>query len=384
MSSDKKIDPSTIKCTPISILTPSTPNAPITCSEWVENNSLTSREDFDRAKIYKPRTNLLPFSDKTLEREAIDALTIKDGIHNFPMIDSRFCDPDMQEQMVGLFSWVPAKGATPNKDGVYGMIKLRGNFTDEDKANIRSEYLIKNVDTYHKIYHVKVGQPYPLTANPQFVKNTIEVKMQELVADYISADVKKMREEDLRQKKEIADRERKVLEHNEKMKKEREEKKHEPEPDEDPKDKYTTLRVKRAQIIHTYLRTRDKLQELREIIVKTRKEYEEMEKTDDSYKKDFFERYMFARKQSGLEVPTDLANDASFLKFLAEDRVKELDFDEHEEIGVSKTKPNVPSMTVTNPPPLVSDEKKLVSDEKRGAEAEFTQVKSKRKKKIGK
>lgn len=293
--------------------------------EWVENNSLTSKADMDNTKCYKSRVGLLPLKDKELEAEAIDALNIKDGVHKFPMIDSRYTDPELCDQLIGLYSFVPAKGAIPNKDGWYGMIKLRGNYESEMKANIRADYLIKNYDTYHKIYHIKVGMPMPLTINPQYVKDTAEIKVKDLISENISADIKKNRQDEAEQMKIIKERERKLLEDNKRREELHKEGKEE---EEAPIDKYTTLRVKRAQLIHTYLRTRDSLAKVKDLIIKTRKEYDSMHSENPQLKDEFLQKYMEARKESGLSVPTDLKEDASFLQFLAEDKVKELDFDE--------------------------------------------------------
>ena len=84
----------------------------------------------------------------------------------------------------------------------------------------------------------------------------------------------------------------------------------------DPYELYTTLKVKKAQITWTYLETKKKLEEMKDIIIKTRNEIEELDKQNDDYKKKYFDKYMQARRESGLY---DKQNEDNFIKFMVED-----------------------------------------------------------------
>ena len=86
--------------------------------------------------------------------------------------------------------------------------------------------------------------------------------------------------------------------------------------EDDPIDYYTTLRVKKAQVTWTYLETKKKMDEMKDVIIKTRKEIEEMEKKDGSYKENYFKTYCDARTKSGLD---NSQNQDTFMKFLVED-----------------------------------------------------------------
>ena len=76
------------------------------------------------------------------------------------------------------------------------------------------------------------------------------------------------------------------------------------------------MRVKKAQITWTYLETKKKLDEMKDIIIKTRDQLTDMEKQDESYAKTYFKKYCDARTESGLSNST---NEDTFMKFLVED-----------------------------------------------------------------
>ena len=44
-------------------------------------------------------------------------------------------DPQIPSQNIGLFSFIPSKGCTPDKQGCFGVLKLRGNFPTREVAD---------------------------------------------------------------------------------------------------------------------------------------------------------------------------------------------------------------------------------------------------------
>ena len=208
-------------------------------------------------------------------------------------------------QYIGLVSFVPAKGATPNENGVFGFAKLRGNYSNEIDANQRAEYLIKGVDSYHQIYHTYVGRPFPITSSSKYSAETSEVDIRKEMTSDISAGIKEKKMEEQQTIREMKDREEKLLE--------------EARIGEvDPYDEYITLRVKKAQLSFTYLEHQKKITEIKGIIIKTRKQVEEMNETYPDFQNTYYEKYMKARKDAGLRETKEQA-DANFIKFLVED-----------------------------------------------------------------
>lgn len=232
-------------------------------------------------------------------------------IANYPKLERMYADPKQMGQMFSLVSFIPSTKATPDKDGIYGMIKVRGSFSTEDEANARAEFLIKNVDSYHKIYTVFTGRPFPATESSKFSHATTEIDIRNKIKNIVSEDVLKQKNQENKVIDEIKDRETKLLE---------ESKRNKNNESADPLDEYTTQKVKFAQLVWTYQETQKKLDEYRKIITKTRDVIAESETKNPDFKDKFLEKYTKAREDAGLTKDTE----NSFMKYLCEDI--ELDF----------------------------------------------------------
>lgn len=219
--------------------------------------------------------------------------------------EKRFNDPALDGQNIALFSFIPAKGAVPNERGVYGYGKIRGVFPNDNEAGERAEFLVRNVDSYHPIYHTFVGKYFPVTTSSDFSKEVNRVDMKKAMAESISNDVKKKREKEQQDMEEIKQREQALLEDVKKT-------------EEDKDDRYTTLKVKKAQLTWTYVETEKKLIQMRGLIAKARREIEELDKEDPNLSKVYYQKYVDARKQA--DLPVDRVDD-SFMKYLVEDIV---------------------------------------------------------------
>jgi hypothetical protein len=222
-----------------------------------------------------------------------------------PESEKRFNDPPIDGQTYGLFSFVPAKGATPNERGVFGYGKIRGTFSTDQEASNRSEFIVKNVDSYHTVYQTFVGKYFPVTTSSDFSKEVNRVDMRKEMTSTVSEDVKKKREKEQQEIKEIEDREKVLLEDVKKN-------------EEDMDDKYTTLKVKKAQLTWTYIETEKKMRQMCGLIAKAQKELEDLEKTDSTLHTVYYQKYVDARKKAGLSVDKD-STDESFMKYLVED-----------------------------------------------------------------
>lgn len=276
----------------------------ITNREWRKENTLTAPADRDATNKF-----CLDQSAPALtEGQVVDAmrdLNITSFVERFPEVERRFADPPIDMQRIGLVSFVPAKGATPNENGVYGFAKLRGNFGTEQEANEHAERLIRNVDSYHQIYHTYVGRPFPLTCSSDYSKEVSRVDLQKETTSAISEDVRKKREKEQREIEEIKNREKELLEDVKKTEENRD-------------DHYTTLRVKKAQLTWTYVETEKKLQQMAGLIARARHEIEELDKSHPELKDIYFNKYLEARKQAGLSHDRIEAGQ-NFIKYMVED-----------------------------------------------------------------
>jgi hypothetical protein len=270
--------------------------------EWEKENSLTAPSDRDPARTYQPNQGHPPLSEEDVVN-AMSDLNNNTFVKKFLRVERRYADPVDPMQRIGLISFVPAKGATPNEKGVYGFAKLRGNYPTDAEAGERAEFLIRNADSYHQIYHAYVGRPFPCTISSDYSEETSEIDLRKTMTESVSTSIKQKKNDERREIKEIEDREKQLLA----------EAKQE---EEDPLDFYTTLRVKKAQVTWTYLETQKKLDEMKATIIKTREQIEKMEGESEEYAKNYFKKYCDARSESGLD---NSANQDTFMKFLVED-----------------------------------------------------------------
>jgi len=274
--------------------------------EWENENTLTAPED----REIKDKLKLGVFDQFAVEltnietQEAMKVLNNKEFVRKFPSVERKFADPSVELQRYGLISFIPAKGATPNENGVYGYSKLRGNFASTGEADERAEYLIRKVDSYHQIYHTYVGRPFPLTVSSNYSADTTEIDIRKDMTSSVSANIKQKKKDEQKIIEELEDQEEKLLED---VKKE----------EEDPYDAYTTLRVKLAQVSWTYMETEKKMKEMEVIIIKSHSEIYKMEKESSEYKKQYYSKYMKAREASGIKESKN--TEETFMKFLVED-----------------------------------------------------------------
>ena len=152
-----------------------------------------------------------PYDRKTLtDDEAKEAF--KELKKTFPRIEQAFCDPLYSNQIYCLHSFIPSKAASPDPDGIYGMIKCRGVFPTLEEADKRAEYIIKNYDSIHRIYTSYTGRPFPLCDTSKFSEDINEIDLQKKTMDVMKEDLKKRKEEDDKEIKDMQEREKKLLE----------------------------------------------------------------------------------------------------------------------------------------------------------------------------
>ena len=272
--------------------------------EWEKESSLTTPDDRVRENNWRPEQGAPQLSENEVT-SAMEELNNVSFTTKFQRVDRTYADPPPPLQTTGLLSFVPAKGAQPNANGVYGFAKLRGNYSTQQEAEQRAEFLIRNVDSYHQIYHTYVGRPFPMTASSKYSAETNEIDIRKEMTESVSNNVKQKKQDELKTVQEIKAREEALVADTKKE-------------EVDPYDEYITLRVKKAQLSWTYLEHVKKMKEIKDIIVRTRKEIGKMEEENSDYKEKYYDKYMTARKESGFK-DTQEELQANFMKFLVED-----------------------------------------------------------------
>jgi hypothetical protein len=282
--------------------------------EWKQENSLTSPADRDLENKWRPNQGAPSLTEDQVT-EAMTELNNTDYIDKFPRVDRTFADPPPPMQIIGLVSFTPAKGAIPNKNGVFGFAKIRGNYASNIEANQRAEYLIRNVDSYHQIYHTYVGRPFPITASSKYSAETEEIDIRRETTQAVSTSIKDKKADEQKIVTEIKEREENLLTESR-------------TDNVDPYDEYITLRVKKAQLSWTYLEHQKKILEIKDIIIKTRQEIADLDASNTEFKDKYYEKYMKARNDAGIKESSDDSM-GNFIKFMVDDAV--FDFDDVKE-----------------------------------------------------
>uniref|UniRef100_A0A6C0H2R9 Uncharacterized protein n=1 Tax=viral metagenome TaxID=1070528 RepID=A0A6C0H2R9_9ZZZZ len=281
--------------------------------EIVKESSLTSPSDRDIKNKWRPEQGAPPLSEDEA-KEALNTLNKTDFVRKFPAVDRTYADPPIPMQNIALLSFIPAKGATPNDKGVFGFAKIRGTYATTFEAEQRAEFLIRNVDSYHHLYHLYVGRPFPITSSSEYSAETSEIDIRRETTKVVSESVKQAKEAEQQTIKEMKDREEAMLAESAKA---RDDDGVSP-PSSDAYEEYITLCVKKAQLSWTFLEHLKKLDEVRGIIIKTRKQMEKLDKENPEFKEKYFEKYMEARKKSGFDEKIRDTQD-NFMKFMVED-----------------------------------------------------------------
>jgi len=250
------------------------------------------------------RSTLPPLTEEETNM-ALPVLNRTEGLDLFRQIDRRYADPEILNQKICLVSFVPSQGATPDKDGIFGMMKSRGNFATEEEANERAEFLIRHTDSLHEIYHGYVGRPFPITTKKGFEKEIQTIDIRKKTMEVISEDILAKKRKEKEEMEELQEKERVLLAESDKALK------NEPQ---DPFETYITNQVKRAQLLWTYQETWKKMKQMKDSFHRTQQEILTTEQTHPEFRDTYKERYMKARRDAG--IPDD---DQSFLQFLGMD-----------------------------------------------------------------
>lgn len=206
-------------------------------------------------------------------------------------VDRYYADPQQFNQKISLVSFVPSSGAAPDKDGIYGMMKVRGVYATEEEANERSEFLIRNVDSYHEIYHCHVGRPFPVTTNNNFAQTVKSIDIRKKTTELISEDILNKKREEKNEMMDMQEREKKLLE---------ESKNAQEGKAMDVFDEYVTMNVKRAQLLWTYKETMDKLKTMKDSYLSAVERIKELDVENPEFQNEYKEKYFQARRDAGI------------------------------------------------------------------------------------
>lgn len=281
--------------------------------DWEKENSLTSPTDRDVNNRWRPEQGAHVLTEQEVNN-AIVELNNTSFIKKFPRVDRTYADPPIPMQNIALISFTPAKGARPNENGVFGFAKIRGNYSSPMEADQRAEYIIRNVDSYHQIYHAYVGRPFPITFSSDYSAETSEIDIRKETTKAVSSNIKTQKEADQKTASDMREREEILVAESTRAR----EDDGEGEPVVDQYEEYITQCVKKAQLSWTFLEHLKKLNEVRDIIIKTRETLKKMDAVNPDFQTKYFDKYMDARKKAGLDEKLRETQD-NFIKYMVEE-----------------------------------------------------------------
>lgn len=259
--------------------------------EVQSQSTLTALADRDPENFlaYQKRDEKLTVEET---KAAVADLYDKSFVNKYPRSERYNSDPIHNGQVYHIMSFVPARGATPDKDGLFGMFKCRGTFMNETDMNERAEWLIRNVDSFHPMRCGWVGKPMPLALSSNWCEDHKEVDIRKKVVEVISNDVKHQKDDEQREMREIEAQEQRLLQDCK-------------EDEVNPFEKYTELRLKKANIIFTVVDVEKKVAEMKKSLREVLQNIDALDAESPDYKESYMERYMKAREAAGIKTTDD-------------------------------------------------------------------------------
>jgi hypothetical protein len=226
-------------------------------------------------------------------KEAVTAQRNKTFLNlKYPRVQRFRVDPSPNQQNTYcLHSFTPSQGATPDKDGCFGVLKFRGAFATVEEADSWAEHLIRNVDSLHEIHVGYVGREFPLTLEPQYFNETHEVDMKKKTDDVERAHAKNVREKEQQDMEDIKRRERELLDSSKKN----------PDEFKTSLDHYIALKVKCANILHVRDDTLKKLETMENTRLEAMKELAELEEQAPEFKDQFLAKFKSTLEEVGIK-----------------------------------------------------------------------------------
>lgn len=226
-----------------------------------------------------------------LTPEELDA-ALEKLVREWPQVEKRWADPEIPGQTYCSISFMPSSGATPDKDGIYGFVKVRGAFSNEVDRDARAEEILNTVDSYHAINHGSMGHPLPLVNDndDRFCLETENVGLRNKIKEEMTKNVKEHREE---QKKAADEAEKRAKEAKAKEEAAM-------AGDIDHEERYTTLRVKRANLIFTLYQMLTGMKRYKDTLLQTIEILDKMDKEYPTFQNTFLFKYNKAAEEVGL------------------------------------------------------------------------------------
>jgi len=208
-------------------------------------------------------------------------------------------DKPITNQNFSVFYFIPSKGATPDQDGCFGVMKNRGNFPTAREAEEHAEAIIETIDSFNENMIGYVGRDFPITCDPKYCLTTKEVDVRNKLDSITKNNIREIRANDKKEMEEITEKRRELLEDTSETK----------EKAIDDLDFYITLRVKRANIRILQEECTARLKDCAKKLKSATSEINRMDEQYPEYIKEYESKYKTALDAIG-------SNDNKIIKYM--------------------------------------------------------------------
>lgn len=210
-------------------------------------------------------------------------------IRKYPQVARSADDPPIGRQSIANLSFMLLNEP---KDGIYGFVKVRGVWENEDMATQKGEELIKMVDSVFPIHQAQVGRWAPITNNPKYTSDKLDVKTKEQEIALRDKAAKENLAKNQQQRREIEEQREAV-------------KRDDIDADPNSLDFYTKKRVSQKELKGYINQGLEKLRLLKKQLKKIDKEVLELNKNHPQYIDLWLENYNKQRRKVGLPDLTE-------------------------------------------------------------------------------
>jgi hypothetical protein len=210
--------------------------------------------------------------------------------------DRKYIDPKVSGQKYALFSFNPTNGSKPDEDGIYGFIKVRGTFNRLEEAEEKSKELIQ-YQSANQIFVCDVGSPTPLQSRVLDRNNVVEVDHPDRESDENLKYANLIKEQTTKEKHQIEEIKKKVEYLKEDVTKDPNEK--------EPLQIYLELNQKRATAAYLYTQHQEKLEETKNIVLRSRQQISDMDQEHPNLKEEYLEHYKKTCEECGIDKAED-------------------------------------------------------------------------------
>ena len=230
--------------------------------------------------------------------KAKKALVSSKKVSDFPRAIAYNTDPAVPQQNYAIISFIPSKKAIPDKDGGYGMLKVRGVFSTINEAESRSDFLLKSHDSWFEQDICSVGVWVPLMKdNSAYVEATKEIDIRKKHTEEVKEGQKTKKNEEEQSKKDIAEKQQKLMDASHSTEKE--------EDDPESIDYFIKIKSKRGQALAHIENAEIEIAKARKVVDSADNEISSLLAKHPEFADEYLARYENAKRAVGISPDLD-------------------------------------------------------------------------------